>query len=545
MTKYRKMEEESKSESKPNSKVADNHVSRKVDNSMESPSQQETIQRASVFFWNAEDYILADEDVFDDGNANRQLRRFVEGLPFRLVTNILIIIDLCFAVADVAGSLKDRDFEGDNVPVRNVVFTTLEVIFSCYFVVEIVLRIVALGWKEYFDAFYNVIDTAVVSVTFIVTIIDVAVESSTIRPFKLLLVLRLLRTVRMIRLITERRNLERGLRQAVSQNKRRYQKDGFDLDLTYVTTRVIAMSFPSSGFMSMYRNPIKEVARFLDTKHENHYKVYNLCSEREYDVAFFHGRVERYSIDDHNVPTLRQMLEFKDSVKSWLDDDPLNVIAVHCKGGKGRTGTMVCIWMIYAGLLPSADDCLTYFGDRRTDLEVGSIFQGVETPSQSRYVRYFEKTLKQWGGSLPLKKNLILRTIKVNQITGVGKGNGSDFSVEISLGRNNVVFVADFGSFRNCQVNYNFQGDTLEVHLLNCPILSEDVRLLFQCSSKNVPKGYENVPFYFWFHTAFIENNKLYLTREDLDNPHKRKTWKTFRKGFSVELSFGNPELVH
>lgn len=63
----------------------------------------------------------------------------------------------------------------------------------------------------------------------------------------------------------------------VSQNKRRYVDEDFNLDLTYVTDRVIAMSFPASGSRSFYRNSIQEVGRFLDQKHFGHYRVYNLC----------------------------------------------------------------------------------------------------------------------------------------------------------------------------------------------------------------------------------------------------------------------------
>ena len=37
-------------------------------------------------------------------------------------------------------------------------------------------------------------------------------------------------------------------------------------------------------------------------------------------------------IDDHNVPTLEDMLRFAKSVKEWLQSDPENVIVVHCKG---------------------------------------------------------------------------------------------------------------------------------------------------------------------------------------------------------------------
>lgn len=110
-----------------------------------------------------------------------------------------------------------------------------------------------------------------------------------------------------------------------------------------------------------------------------------------------------------NSPLLRpfrQMMEFTASVRSWLEADDKNIIAVHCKGkklqlflhflskscfnlvrhwdagGKGRTGTMVCVWLVEAGLFSKAEDSLCYFGARRTDTLLGHTFQGVETPSQ-------------------------------------------------------------------------------------------------------------------------------------------------------------------
>ncbi|KAG8231715.1 hypothetical protein J437_LFUL018959 [Ladona fulva] len=542
MPKYRKMQDEDALSKDEQSFSNDQGPFKEEENHVDHATQNETLHNATLFFWNTEDYIFtsAEKLEIETDIPNRQLRRVVEGLPFRIITNIIILTDIIFAIMDVAGSLKDRSHKGDHVPLRNVVFTTLDIMFSCYFLIEIGLRIYAVGWKDFVSSCYNILDASVVAITFVISLVDVIIESSDIHPFKLLLFLRLVRTFRMARLITEKKNLEKGLRQAVSRNKRRYQRDGFDLDLTYVTSRIIAMSFPSSGLMSLYRNPIKEVVRFLDLKHPDHYKVYNLCSERDYEASRFHGRVKRYHIDDHNVPSLEQMLDFKDSVKNWLDEDPLNVIVVHCKGGKGRTGTMVCVWLISAGLLPSADECLTYFGDRRTDLEVGNMFQGVETPSQSRYVRYFEKTLKLYGGKLPPKKFLVIRKVKIYHLAGVGKGDGSDFSVEISLGRNNVVFSANFGMLRNCHVL--FINGVLEVTLLNCPTLCDDVRLLFPCSSRRVPKGYEKVPFYLWFHTSFIENYRLFLSREELDNPHKSKTWKVFQNDFAVEIIFSDAE---
>lgn len=49
--------------------------------------------------------------------------------------------------------------------------------------------------------------------------------------------------------------------------------------LIFITDRVLAMSFPSEGFMSIYRNPIEEVSRFFNTKYPNKYRIYNCCSK--------------------------------------------------------------------------------------------------------------------------------------------------------------------------------------------------------------------------------------------------------------------------
>lgn len=70
-------------------------------------------------------------------------------------------------------------------------------------------------------------------------------------------------------------NVARGL---VSKKKIRYQQDGYDLDLAYITEQIIAMGFPveGDGLESKYRNPMEEVIRFMEEKHPGHYKIYNL-----------------------------------------------------------------------------------------------------------------------------------------------------------------------------------------------------------------------------------------------------------------------------
>jgi len=62
-------------------------------------------------------------------------------------------------------------------------------------------------------------------------------------------------------------------------------------------------------------------------------------------------------------------------VECWLSSGDSNVVAVHCKGGKGRTGAMICALLIHFDLFEDARDSLEYFGQRRTDKNVSRRFQ--------------------------------------------------------------------------------------------------------------------------------------------------------------------------
>jgi len=216
------------------------------------------------------------------------------------------------------------------------------------------------------------------------------------------------------------------IRKTVSKKKRRYQKGGFDLDLSYITNRLIAMGFPSESVEGVYRNPMKEVFRFLEFQHKDHYKVYNLCAERSYDISKFHNRVECYPFDDHNCPTLELVVKFCVNVKEWLSADEKNVAVIHCKAGKGRTGLMICCYLLFGGEWNNPKDALDFYAAMRTYNK-----KGVTIPSQVRYVYYTGHIMKQWGGILPKPKTLLLKSIVFHPVPKISQTADLKFSIYV------------------------------------------------------------------------------------------------------------------
>lgn len=343
------------------------------------------------------------------------------------------------------------------------------------------------------------------------------------------------------------------LRGKVSKKKKRFQQDGFDLDLTYVLPNIIAMGFPSEGLEATYRNPMPSVQRFFNKRHPDNYKLYNLCEERWYEKAKFDGRVSHYGFQDHNPCNFSLLLPIMQDIHAHLYPDgkldPNRVAAIHCKAGKGRTGLIIVCWLLYSGLFPTYEPelALRFYAVKRTKNQ-----KGVTISSQIRYAQYFARWLRMERGlarfpRVPERNPVLLQSIRLVGIPPSTRGKDVWFKLVQADGK------------------YSSKG-----RLVPERRLAEDYILLSSGSGTGItPLDHDvTVHFYtggmfdttklfaFWFNTRFIgmmdggENNDkevelddggtrtLVLSKAQLDKACKDVNHKLFLDTFRVELVF-------
>eukprot|EP01137_Pigoraptor_chileana_P029154 Opistho-2@13977 len=311
------------------------------------------------------------------------------------------------------------------------------------------------------------------------------------------------------------------MKKMVSKKKRRFNVDGFDLDLTYITDRIIAMGFPSEKVEGLYRNHIDEVVRFFDSRHKDHYKVYNLCSERCYDASKFHGRVAVFPFDDHNAPPFELIQPFCEDVEKWMKEDDRNVVVIHCKAGKGRTGVMIAAFLLHCKMWDKTEDALQYYGAARTQNA-----KGVTIPSQQRYVAYYGRLIRENLTYAPVA--LCIDAIKLYTVPNVSNGTCAP------------VFVIRQGESK-LYVSKAVENVRKEQPVIEMPC-EKHIQVAGDVKVEVYHKGFKKEKmFHFWFNTFFATDNKITLSKMELDKANKDKKDKIFKSNFHIEVLFSPP----
>ena len=193
------------------------------------------------------------------------------------------------------------------------------------------------------------------------------------------------------------------IRSLISKNKSRFIDRKYNLDLSYITPRIIAMAFPGKGFYGFIRNNIDDVSNFLKERHGENYLVINL-SGKKYDDSKFNNNVIEHKLVDHHAPSLSSLFEICNEIHKYLTIDLSNVVVVNCRAGKGRAGTVICCYLLYSGRFKNPDEAFNYYSIKR--FYKG---EGVTQPSQRRYVEYFHSLLTKTKRYYPYR-------IKINSI---------------------------------------------------------------------------------------------------------------------------------
>ncbi|XP_053803340.1 tensin-1 isoform X4 [Vidua chalybeata] len=300
-----------------------------------------------------------------------------------------------------------------------------------------------------------------------------------------------------------------------------------ELDLVYITERIIAVSYPSTAEEQSYSSNLREVAHMLKSKHGNNYVLFNL-SERRRDVNKLHPKVLDFGWPDMHTPALEKICSICKAMDTWLNAAAHNVVVLHNKGNRGRLGVVVAAYMHYSNISASADQALDRFAMKRFyEDKVVPVGQ----PSQKRYIHYFSGLL---SGSIKMNnKPLFLHHVIMHGIPNFESKGGCRPFLKIYQAMQ-PVYTSGI---------YNVQGDsqtgiciTIEPGLL----LKGDI--LLKCYHKKFRSPTRDVIFRVQFHTCAVHDLDVVFGKEDLDEAFRDDRFPEYGK---VEFVFSyGPEKI-
>jgi protein-tyrosine phosphatase len=163
-------------------------------------------------------------------------------------------------------------------------------------------------------------------------------------------------------------------------------------DLSYITPQIIVCSGPVTNYLqTFYRHPVEDLVKFLTANHDSHWHIWNLRGEEPgYESKDVMSKVSHFPFPDHQPPTIGIFIESTKEIDTFLSQSTKNVAVLHCKSGKGRSGTICCSYLIYKSLNLQLKICpleaIELYTQKRMRPSAGD---GVSILSQRRYLEYW------------------------------------------------------------------------------------------------------------------------------------------------------------
>uniref|UniRef100_A0A8D0CK64 Tensin 3 n=1 Tax=Scleropages formosus TaxID=113540 RepID=A0A8D0CK64_SCLFO len=304
-------------------------------------------------------------------------------------------------------------------------------------------------------------------------------------------------------------------------------EDAYELELTYVTERIIALCFPRACAEDAYRANLQGVTRMLKSKHGDSYLVINL-SEKRQDLSKINSKVMDLGWPDLHAPPLDRMCTICKAMESWLNADLQHVVVIHCRGGKGRIGVVISSFVHFTDISASANQALERFTMRKFyDDKVSTLM----SPSQKRYVWILNSLLT---GSIKMNTSpLFLHCVILHGVPDFDTAGACRPYLKVYQGMQ-AVYSSGI---------YNIgAGHRNRVYIVLQPAQLLKGDILVKCYHKNVRTVTREVIFHVQFHTGAVQGYSLIFEKEDLEVANKDARFPDYGK---VELVLSeSPEKI-
>uniref|UniRef100_A0A8C2YX31 Tensin 3 n=1 Tax=Cyclopterus lumpus TaxID=8103 RepID=A0A8C2YX31_CYCLU len=304
-------------------------------------------------------------------------------------------------------------------------------------------------------------------------------------------------------------------------------EEGYELDLTYVTERIIAVSFPRGCTEEIYSHNLKDVTRMLKSKHADNYLIINL-SEKRHDLTKMNPKTLDTGWPDMHAPPLDKICTICKAMESWLNTDPLHVAVIHCRGGKGRIGVVISSFVHFTDVSASADQALDRFAMRKYyDDKVSALM----TPSQKRYVWILNSLL---SGSMKINASpLFLHCVVIHGIPNFDAAGVCRPYIKVYQGMQTVYSSGIY------HIGPGHRGRVC-ITLEPAQLLKGDI--MIKCYHKSDVTSEREVVFRLQFHTGAVQGYNLMFEKEDMETANKDPRFADYGK---VELVFSEgPEKI-